>query len=789
MRKIFSILVLFVIVLSVNALPARRDTLRVTLPDGTTVLARAVGDEFSHYLVNVETGEVISQNKGSKLAAQKRASAELRRKARANKMRKVAGYKGSKKGLIILVQFQDVKFQSGHTQALFNDFANKVGYSESGAIGSVHDYFYDQSYGQFDLTFDVIGPVTVSENSSYYGANDKTGNDMYPATMVIEACKLANPSVNFKDYDWDGDGEVDQVYVMYAGRNESSTMKSTDIWPHEFWLSEAKRYGDGTGALYLDGVTIDTYACSGELNGATGTRVSGIGACCHEFSHCLGLPDFYDTTVSGSNFGMSNWSLMDYGSYNESQAVPCGYTCYERWFCGWLTPTVLDEGCTVTDMPALVDEAAGYIIYNENHPDEFYTLENRQKKSWDRGLDGHGMLVVHVDYDEDAWWENTVNDDASHQRCTPICADNIASDYTLSGDPYPGTSGNTALTNTTKPAATLFNINTDNKKFMNRPIEEITEKNGLISFVFNGGLSLEAPVATDATNVSAGAFTANWNAVDEAVKYDVELSMTKEEGGGNPADYLLLSQDMTKLTPKTAGLDVASTLDDYMDVKGWTGKKLYFENQHMKFGSSSETGYLKTPSVDVQEGAMTVQFTAQPFASGSIVKLTVSLSGPSNAELTANLAGSQTVTLNFNGLKNGNYTVTFTPSGKDTKTSRLYLDNVAVYDGEWTAEDLQTKAASPLKRKVTKVVLYEDIVGTSYAFEGLDASYAFSYRVRAKGGNGEMSKWSESVQVPFVTGVNTVSTKPTRVIRYDLFGRRTNATHGLFIENGRKVLR
>ena len=791
MKKIVSILSLFVIVLTINALPARRDTVRLQLADGTTVLARMCGDEFSHYYINVETGEPIVQNKGLKRAAEKRKTVELRRAARAEKARKQQTFTGNKKGLIILVNFQDTQMQSGHTQSAFNDMANKEGYSENNHIGSIHDYFYDQSYEKFNLTFDVVGPVTVSKNLSYYGANDSYGDDQHPAVMVTEACKLVNSQVDFKDYDWDGDGEVDQVYLIYAGRMESSTGVANDIWPHEFSLSAAAYYGDGDGAITLDGVKIDTYACSGELEGRKGTAIAGIGSACHEFSHCLGLPDFYDT--QGSNFGMCNWSLMDYGSYNEDSCIPAGFTCYERMFCGWLQPTVLDQGLTVTDMAAITDEAEGYVIYNGNNKNEFYTLENRQLRSWDKGLNGHGLLVVHVDYDASVWEYNTVNNDASHQRCTPICADNKANDLTLGGDPYPGTSNNTALTNESTPAAKLFNANTDGKYYMNRPIENITEKNGLISFVFNGGLALESPVAKEAADVTENGFTANWNAVEDAVNYDLELSMTKEQEGGNPADYLLLSQDFSQITPKTTGLDVSSTLDDYLDTTGWTGKKLYFENGHLKFGSTSETGYLTSPStLKTEEGAMTVQIVVESYTKGSPVTLNVALAGTaSRHEFEQEITDKDTLTLNFNGLLNGDYSITLTPSGDTTKKSRMNLYNMAVYDGEWTAEDLQTKANSPRKRKVTTVQVYEDIEATSYVLKDLDTQYTYSYRVRAKGSQDETSLWSNSVSVTLLdpTGVNGVVVKPIDGARYDLLGRRTNATHGVFIENGKKILR
>ena len=223
--------------------------------------------------------------------------------------------------------------------------------------------------------------------------------------MVIEACKKADSSVNFADYDWDGDGYVDQVYVVYAGKGEADGGASTTIWPHEWSLSSASYYGDGSGTLTLDGVKIDTYACGGELNGSTGT-IAGIGTMCHEFSHCLGYPDFYDTDYSGGQ-GMGEWDLMDSGSYNgkwngghsdwpEMNAgyEPAGYTAFERWCAGWIEPIVLSDPQKITNMKpmggtqegGIVDHGDAYVIYmpgsKKTIEGEYYMLENRQQAGW-----------------------------------------------------------------------------------------------------------------------------------------------------------------------------------------------------------------------------------------------------------------------------------------------------------------------------------------------------------------------------------------------------------------------
>lgn len=426
----------------------------------------------------------------------------------------VANLNGSHRGLVVLVNFKDVKMQAAHTRESFDRFMNEVGYSENENSGSVHDYFLEQSYGQFNVTFDVVGPVTVSKNMKAYGGNDRSGNDKDPAGMVYEALKLAkaqNPSLNFKDYDWDGDGEVDQVYLIYAGYGESSGTDDNPladtIWPHEWQLTSAGY------DLSFDGVQIDTYGCSSELYGDSGTRREGIGSACHEFSHCLGLPDIYDTSgTEETNFGMDYWSLMDYGCYAGDGFKPAAYTAYERWMSGWLTPTELSTACTVQGMQPIELQPQAFVIYNDAHPDEYYLLENRQALGTDSELQGHGMLVTHVDYDAKVWLANTINNTASHQRCTIIAADNSykGSQYffsDLEGDPYPGEDDNHRLTDTSTPKATLYNKNPQGKKLMSKPITDITESaDGLISFQFMGGGAVidgvsEASAAPSSSNV------------------------------------------------------------------------------------------------------------------------------------------------------------------------------------------------------------------------------------------------------------------------------------------------
>ena len=520
-------LMLAMITFAVPAKPGLKRTL--TLTDGTTVSAVLVGDEHGHFWRGadgksyqlVAGSDVFQEVNGQEIiqkAKQRRAKANQRRTKRLapQKVGSVGAITGQKKGLIILVNYTDVTFQSSNNKALYQRIANEENFtytvnSNYSFKGSMYDYFKAQSEGLFELTFDVVGPVTVSNTQAYYGGNDNAGDDLRPGAMVKEALAKVDSQVNFADYDWDNDGKVDQVYIIYAGNGEADSDVDDSIWPHAWDLVSAT----GSSVNY-DGKTINTYACGGELNGDN--VISGIGTMCHEFSHCLGYPDFYDTDYSGGQ-GMGYWDLMDSGSYNDDGYQPAGYTSYERWVAGWKTPTELVNTQTVSNMAALQTSGSNtYIIYNKGNNNEYFLLENRQKTGWDTSLPGKGLLILHVDYDENVWADNEPNDDPGHQRMTWIPADNDyqyetyngTKYYTSSGmknDPFPYGSVN-AFNKSTTPAATLYNKNSDNTYYLDSSVESITQNSdGTISFDFVGISNVATPTFSPAAGQYADAQT------------------------------------------------------------------------------------------------------------------------------------------------------------------------------------------------------------------------------------------------------------------------------------------
>ena len=535
------------------AIPAKKSWKVVSQSDGTTIKVSQAGDEHLHYYITednvplykaadnrycyltIESGKlhnsgVLAHESAARsakelqvmntihdlapiarqMAAKKRSAAKrCVRPDRLPSKDDISVFKGSKKALVILAAFSDKSFSKGDNAIVkfYDEVLNQEGYSQNGAAGSVHDYFKDMSRGEFDLTFDIVGPVKVSKSATYYGGPSPImGGTDHIGEFITEAIKKADEKcdIDWKKYDWDDDGEVEQVFVLYAGYGQATGGPTGTIWPNAWTLDEALQNSDGNGGFSIDGVFINQYACSNELYLDSGTVPMGLGVFCHEFSHCMGLPDMYDTNY-GSTPTMGDWDLLAGGSYNGPQGIgwcPAGWTSYERAYAGWLELTELKAGDIIKGMTSL-EEADGkaYVIYNDNHKDEYYLLENHKGMGWDKYTPENGLLIIHVDYDKDLFDNNIVNSKGEftpaegydryftndHPRMAPFSrVRSIQNDtyfYTYPMDAPRGVVD--SLTDTSKPAAELYNALADGSKLMGKPVYNIEkDDDGNISFTF-----------------------------------------------------------------------------------------------------------------------------------------------------------------------------------------------------------------------------------------------------------------------------------------------------------------
>jgi hypothetical protein len=185
---------------------------------------------------------------------------------------------------------------------------------------------------------------------------------------------------------------------------------------------------------------------------------------------------------------VGSWDLMDYGNMNDKGYCPTGYSAHERWLMGWLTPIELTEPTTVSDMPALSEEGKAYLVRNDDYPDEYYIIENRQPTGFDAKLPGSGIVIFHIDYDETLWATYDLSMDpvntssAKHYMIIP--ANNKTSYFSQSGWAYPYRVNN-SLTDTSQPAATLWHERSDGSMLMSKPLFNIAVNDeGLGSFDF-----------------------------------------------------------------------------------------------------------------------------------------------------------------------------------------------------------------------------------------------------------------------------------------------------------------
>lgn len=408
----------------------------------------------------------------------------------ARRTSEVNPYIGDRRQLVILVAFADRSFKDDETTTmeLWDKIFNTKNLTEAPYKGSVHDYFFAQSYSQLNLTFD-LQYVQLSENCEKYRSwdmryddpADNDDNSQYLVQDIMEVLKTRD--IDWSLYDWDGDGYVNQLLIVYAGEGMNDGGGKNSIWPHQWWLSEHLK--DHQPDVYCDPVKVnygdkdylvDSYCAIEEIGGS----YASFGTICHEYSHCFGFPDFYNSATRY----VGAWDLMDDGNYNGGGYCPPGYSAHERMLMGWLDITELSEPTVINDLGSLEEQSQAYLIRNDGYANEYYIVENRQQTGWDQYLPGSGIVIFHIDYDEDVW-ENGLPNKPSHKRYTIIPANNITSysrkDAVEWTYPY---GENHSLTNLSKPAASLLHENIDGTKFMNKPIWNMEVTGGVASFTF-----------------------------------------------------------------------------------------------------------------------------------------------------------------------------------------------------------------------------------------------------------------------------------------------------------------
>lgn len=797
--------------MSALAVPAKRMSYTVTQPDGTEVTLTKAGDEFNKFYLTTDNQVVLYANGGyyfatignhgaatfsdvlaadpdkrnvaqrafvetlnaenislamnlaaerSKLSPAKSKRSFGNEASRSPEIPQVGvglnpGNKnftstGSPRVLILLVEYSDVKFKTSDPQNYFSAMLNEKGFSKNGATGSALDWFTDASAGHFTPQFDVYGPVTLPNKRAYYGANDSNGDDLRPHQMIIDACKALDSTINFKDYDLNNDGMLDNVYVFYAGEGEADSDVLEAVWPHQWDLSSAYV------TLELDGITIDHYGCSNEWD-SYNRCTNGIGTFVHEFSHVLGLPDLYHTT-STVYYTPCSWSVLDYGPYNNEGRTPPTYSIFERNAFGWAEVDVLDKSPRSIELEHIMKSNHGCIIPVPDKTTEFFLLENRQQIGWDEYIPGHGMLIWHIDYNSYQWGNNSVNNNVIHQYVDIEEANNDPSGNrpnSLAGWPFPGNKGVTSFTDDTTPSMTAWSGTK-----LETPITDIYESNGIISFDVCGGKpAIAAPVAIQPSDsqINGSGFVASWLPVEGAV------------------DYLLTVSTEGEKTILTDTNDFGSgTL--FSNADGWSSSTTAIYNSAGNFGQSS-------PSFKMSKND---DWFMTPAYEHPIIKVNFWVKGMSQT----------TNPLTVYSVDNGNETAigTMTDWNKSSGVVREFIvPNESTHQLKFkfskpSAGNLAVDDVTVTYNATSAEVLegYNDR-SSSGALEMIvncPKSAVYSYSVKAVNADGKTSKPSQKITVSFTSGIETVITDSDNapVEYFNLQGRRIeNPGNGLYI--------
>lgn len=428
-------------------------------------------------------------------------------------------HEGEPKAIVVLAEFSDLGFTVKDPKATFEDYLNgeerpvNRGTYEHKNYGSVRSYFKTMSFGKFSPQFDIIGPVRLPETMEYYGkgANRKDGRVGEQVDDLIKHVmeQVKDSIADFGAYDTDGNKIIDLVYVVYAGYGESYGAPENTLWPKSF--NSLYNLGNGytTGRCGISNeLLLYPGAIFNKETNDTAPRICGIGLFCHEFSHCLGLPDFYPTVTPRwtnlddyDNQGMEDWSLMDNGEYVALGYCPTAYTAWEREAMGWMSIEPL-AGKQQVKLENIDNGGKAYKIMNDAQPNgsEYYVVQNIQKTGWNSGQSGHGMLMYHVNYDpiKFSLARNAPNNEKDKPRMTVIAADGLLNSSfkkgvktsqgittkiykeQLAGDPFPGTSNKTEIND----GMAYVNYAPWTGGTLGKPIYNINEVEGVVYFDF-----------------------------------------------------------------------------------------------------------------------------------------------------------------------------------------------------------------------------------------------------------------------------------------------------------------
>ncbi len=231
---------------------------------------------------------------------------------------------------------------------------------------------------------------------------------------------------------------------------------------------------------------------------------------------------------------------------------------------------------------------------------------------------------------------------------------------------------------------------------------------------------IDAPKATAATNVTATSFTANWEAVPDAIRYAVTLARTETLKADTRVK--VISEDFAKVTEGTLeSIEFGRSqeeLDAYTHNPGWYGVAHGFAAGYMVLSPYSGAATLTTPELDLtsDNGAFTLNIKMAEGAYGRFY---------SGGKATVSLYNDDPNMENFKGSPVESKTIELTKSDFDTYTVSFSKGVVASYvqisynsenGNKLFIDEMSIEQNKKAGEKVTEVLSVNETADTHYDF-------------------------------------------------------------------------
>lgn len=436
---------------NIFAVPANPNSVEIAQPDGTKIKIKLNGDEFYHWnetsdgytiLKDTETkfwtyaqknqdgsllpsSYIVGKVSPTSAGLHKSLKDDVKLTAAKSKIQnfdtnlkktyqkistqtsgqnKTVSPTGTKKNLVILVEFSDLGFRDNkpfsssstdsEIRAEYNKLFNNTSYTEDGAVGSVKDFFNEVSYGTLTME-SVISPI-IKLDSSYVEYGESPSATKNSRDMVKEAlAKLEAAGYDFKAI-WPSSDEPEGLTFIHAGGGaEYGGNDSAYIWSHQWSLATPVTY---------DGISFSLFhtepARRGWDSSSSSQGLTRIGVICHESTHFFGMPDLYDYTYTSA--GLGDFCLMAGGNWNGSDNSgngPAHPSAWIKYQLGWIVPKTPQSGTNTIGTSATSNTAYYKFTGESFSASEYFLIENRQRIGFDKYIPGttRGILIYHVD--------------------------------------------------------------------------------------------------------------------------------------------------------------------------------------------------------------------------------------------------------------------------------------------------------------------------------------------------------------------------------------------------------